>query len=134
MDAAGLSVEQQALRLAFESLSPRAPGISFKQFARVAAECEVHAARAGGRLCGAVLVLGKEVHACILPWARGRWFGRAQAALLNRVIEQHGEAITTATTEEGRRFVERLGFIQDNEIYRRSKPWVLNHFSARGHR
>ena len=130
MDAAGLTVERQAMLMAFESVAPRAPGVSFEQFTAAAAECHVHPVRARGRLCGAVLVRGCEIHACVLPWARGRWFGRAQAALLNRVIAQHGEAITTATTEEGRRFVERLGFIQDNEIYRRSTPWALKHFSA----
>jgi GNAT superfamily N-acetyltransferase len=129
MDAAGLTVEQQALRLAFEATAPRLGGMSFDAFAAGLRDFEVHPVLVRGRLCGAVLVRGPEIHACVLPAARGRWFGREQASLLNRVIEEHGEATTSATTEEGRLFVERLGFVNDNGIYRSHKKWALSQSS-----
>lgn len=129
MDAAGLSVDQQALRLAYESAAPRLDGMSFDAFLSGVAGFEVHPVLARGQLAGAVLVRGPEIHACVLPWARGRWFGRAEAALLNRVIDCHGAATTSATTEEGRLFVERLGFVNENGIYRSAKKWALNRFS-----
>lgn len=116
----------EALLLAYQSAADRLDGMTFSAFAAGAEPFEVHPVRVNGRMCGAVLVLGSEIHACVLPSARGRWFGRQEAALLNRVIEQYGEATTSATTEDGRRFVERLGFINDNGIYRSTKKWALN--------
>ena len=129
MDAAGLSAKQQALRLAYESAAQRLDGMSFDASQACVAGFEVHPVMARGRLCGAVLVRGSEIHACVLPWARGRWFGRAQAALLNRVIDAYGAATTSATTEDGRLFVERLGFVNENGIYRSTRKWALNRFS-----
>lgn len=121
MVAAGVT---EALRLAYESARGRLDGVTFEQFVEAVADFEVHPAHARGRLCGAVLVRGREMHVEVLPWARGQWFNRQHAALISRVIETHGEATTTATTEEGRRFVERLGFINDNGIYRSTKKWA----------
>lgn len=115
---------EDALLLAYESAAPRLGGMTFKAFAAATESFEIHPVHAGGRLCGAVLVRGSEVHACVLGWARGRWFGRREAALLDRVIEQYGEATTSATTEAGRLFVERLGFINDNGIYRSTRRWA----------
>lgn len=119
----------EPLRLAYESARGRLAGVTFEQFAVSVAGFEVHPVRARGRLCGAVLVRGKEVHACVMPWARCRWFGRPEAALLSQIIDTHGEATTTATTEDGRRFIERLGFINDNGIYRSTRKWALNRSS-----
>ncbi|WP_208281463.1 hypothetical protein [Massilia oculi] len=119
-----MSDRDHPLALAYQSAADRLGGMSFEEFVAATAEFEVHPVHAGGRLCGAVLVHGAEVHACVLPWARGRWFGKSEAALLNRVIDQHGEATTSATTEAGRRFVERLGFINDNGTYRSTKRWA----------
>lgn len=119
-----------ALLLAYQSAAPRLGGMTFPAFAAALSSFEVHPVHARGRLCGAVLVHGKEIHACVMPWARGRWFGRAEAALLNRVIDEYGEATTSATTEQGREFVERLGFIKHGNIYRSSKKWASKAFSA----
>ncbi len=119
----------EPLRLAYESARDRMAGVTFEQFAAEVADFDVHPVKVRGRLCGAVLVRGKEVHACVMPWARGRWFGRPEAALLSQIIDSHGEATTTATTEDGRRFVERLGFINDNGIYRSTRKWASNRSS-----
>ena len=117
---------EEALLLAYQSAAPRLDGMTFNAFAAATQSFEVHPVHVGKRPCGAVLVRGTEMHACVQDWARGRWFGRREAALLDRVIEQHGEATTSATTEAGRLFVERLGFINDSGIYRRSKKWASN--------
>jgi hypothetical protein len=105
------------------------PGVTLEQFAAEVADFDVHPVKARGRLCGAILVRGKEVHACVMPWVRGRWFGRKEAALLNLIIDTHGEVTTTASTEDGRLFVERLGFINDNGIYRSTRKWASNRSS-----
>lgn len=104
--------------------------MTFSTFAAAVSSFEIHPVHACGRPCGAVLVHCKEVHACVLPWARGRWFTRKEAELLNRIIDAHGEATTSATTDQGRVFVERLGFIKDGKIYRSSKKWALKQSSA----
>jgi hypothetical protein len=119
-------VVNEPLHLAYESARDRMPGVTFEQFAAEVAGFDVHPVKARGRLCGAILVRGNEMHPCVMPWAFGYWFGRAEAALLNQIIDTHGEATTTATTEEGRRFIERLGFINDNGIYRSTRKWALN--------
>lgn len=118
------------LHAAWLSTEGRLAGMSFFHFAQSLANAEVNEIQVEGKTCGAVIVIGSEIHACILPWAKGRWFGRKAVRILNRVIEEHGEATTHATTEEGRRFVQALGFEEHNGIYRSTKKWVLNQSSA----
>lgn len=114
------------LREAYQSLADRTTE-SFDQFKQFSSFCEIHPQYVGGVCCGAVLVFGSEIHACILPWAKGLWFSRRAIRLLNAVIAKHGKATTRATTDEGRRFVESLGFVADGEIYRRNRQWDLKH-------
>lgn len=102
----------------------------YEKFVAETAAFAVHAMWSGGRICGALMVQEAEVHACILPWAFGRWFGRRAARVLNAIIDDFGEATTHATTEKGRLFVEALGFRNVDGIYRSNKKWVLNRSSA----
>lgn len=101
----------QALQAAFDSIRKRAPGVTPDAFVAAAAWCDVHPVTVDGAVVGAVLVKGPEIHACVAESARGRWLTRRVLGILRGVIEQHGKAITRATTQEGAAFVKRLGFL-----------------------
>lgn len=101
-----------AVAKAFQAASDRMPGVSLEAFADALAGAQVHPVSVDGECVGAVIVRGCEIHACVLPSARGRWFGRAQAAILDGVLKKHGVASTSATTAQGVAFVQRLGFRQ----------------------
>jgi hypothetical protein len=73
-----------------------------------------------GKPAGAVLAIGNEVHACIDPAYRGRWMSKSALRLVDRIIDKFGQAVTQVTTEEGRQFVERLGFEKRGPLYVRS--------------
>lgn len=99
--------------------------VSLDDFVKEAQGWDVYGVRVGTNLAGAILVKGPEIHACILPFAKGKWFKREHFRLVNRVIDEHGYAQTHATTAEGEEFVSRLGFVRHGKVYRRSKPWAL---------
>jgi hypothetical protein len=106
-----------AVEAAYESALDRLGAVTLAEFREALIGCIVHPVTVAGEVAGAVIVKGSEVHACILPWAHKRWFGRGQARILNNIIARHGRATTQATTEAGRRFVERLGFTLDGDKY-----------------
>lgn len=101
---------------AWESVTPRA-AMSLAEFMRGIEGADVYPVSVDGVPVGAVIVSGPEVHACV-SGGYGRWFKREHFALLASIIKEHGYAQTSATTEQGRAFVERLGFKQDGEIWR----------------
>lgn len=107
------------IRAAYESAADRLNGLSFDDFSRALDRCEVHPVEVLGKTAGAIVVSGAEVHACVLPWARGLWLSKRMLRVLGGVIQKHGYALTTATTEEGRQFVERLGFFPDGPYYKK---------------
>ena len=107
----------EAIAAAYESARERLGGITAAEFAEGLAGWDVHPATVDGAIVGAVVVRGKELHACVIPEACGRWFKRREAAILAGVIAEHGCAVTTATTDAGRRFVERLGFVQAGDVF-----------------
>jgi hypothetical protein len=111
-----------ALHAAFESLSARAD-LSFEQFEAFAAGCDIHPVCVDGDIVGAVIVKGPDIHACILSQARGRWFSRRCALILNDVIARHGFARTSATTQEGMEFVMRLGFRPSGRDWLKEDPY-----------
>ena len=115
---------------AYEAVRDRLGGITLGEFVAATAGFHFEPVHVGGQLVGALVVAGNELHACIDPAARGRWLSKRVLRVLDAVIREHGEAVTRATTEEGRRFVEALGFVQDGEIYRSRKTWVWNRLSA----
>lgn len=104
-----------ALNIAYQSAADRMPGVTLEQFRAALAGAEVHPVTVDGNTAGAVIVQGAEVHACVLPWACGRWMSRAMLRVLDDVIARHGRAETSATTEAGRKFVQRLGFVPSGD-------------------
>ncbi len=114
------------LDAAFLSIAMRAD-VARADFDRLAAQAEVVGINVDGEPAGAVLIIGNHIHACVLPQYAGRWFSRKAARALNGVIERHGHALTNATTEAGRVFVERLGFKKVGDEYRKDEKWALNH-------
>ena len=101
----------KALDAAFASLAPRSQATR-AEFDSVASLAEVHPVKVDGVIAGAVLVIGSEIHACILPHSFGRWLTRPVLRVLDGVIAKHGRA-TTRVTEgctAGLGFVRRLGF------------------------
>ncbi len=110
-----------AIERAFEAVSPRMPGVSLAAFAKALAGFAVHPVAVDGACVGAVFVRECEIHACVLPSARGRWFGRPQARILDGVLRKYGVASTSATTAQGVEFVNRLGFRQFGE------RWLKGH-------
>jgi hypothetical protein len=99
----------EALCAAWESTRSRADW-SFAEFCELTNGWDCHAVTVDGQIAGAVMVKGPEIHACILPAFKGRWMSKAMLRILRGVVAEHGMAITHATTHEGARFVERLGF------------------------
>ena len=83
----------------------------------MAARADVLPVLVDGKPAGAVLAIGNEVHACIDPAYRGRWMNRDALRLVDRVILKFGQAVTQVTTDEGRKFVERLGFEKRGDLY-----------------
>jgi GNAT superfamily N-acetyltransferase len=113
-----------SLYAAWESVRGRW-NIEFDEFAELTKDWVVEPVVVDGKEAGAVLINGVEMHACILPFAQCRWFGKRMYRLINEVIDKHGYAQTHATTQDGIRFIERLGFKKHGESYRRSEKWAL---------
>ena len=118
----GLMVLEQSVKAAWESVSDRWP-VSFEAFCELVNDWEIVPIQVDGKVAGAVLINGPEMHACVLPFARKRWFTRRFHRLIDGIIEKHGYAQTHASTELGRQFIERLGFVRYGESYRKDKKW-----------
>ena len=95
---------------AYNSVHTRAPWVTHDAFVKFVEQSEVHPVEVEGRAVGAIVVNGPEIHACVDPEAHGLWYTKRAARLLSGVIEKNGYARTSATTEEGVKFVRRLGF------------------------
>ena len=106
-----------AVKAAYNSASARMPGVSLDDFASAVEKADVHPVCVRGECVGAVIVIGCEIHACILESARGLWFGRKHAQILRAVLQKYGVAATRATTEQGVQFVQRLGFRQFGSLW-----------------
>ena len=102
-----------AIEAAFHSAAGRMPWVSLGAFRDALAGAEVAPVVVDGETAGAVIVKGNEIHACVMPWACGLWMNKRFIRLLDSVIAKHGIAKTSATTEAGRQFVQRLGFVQE---------------------
>lgn len=99
----------EAIKAAHESVLPRLD-ISLSDFSEAIDDSEVLPVVVDGVTAGAVIVKGPEVHACILPWACGRWFTRKWLRVFENLLQENGRLVTSATTEAGERFVSGLGF------------------------
>ena len=99
------------LEIALASLQARAPHITADAFSEALADAVVHPVDVDGQPVGVVIVKGAEIHACIDPAMRGRWMSRKLLRVLYAVVDQFGAATTHATTDDGRQFVARIGFV-----------------------
>ena len=114
------------LEAAWASLVDRYP-VTFEEFQNSLDGWDVHPVHVRREVAGAILVKGPEIHACILPFAKGQWFGKKAIRVLNDTIEKNGYAQTHATTKEGEEFVSRLGFVNHGQHFRRTAKWALKH-------
>ncbi|WEF34856.1 hypothetical protein [Pseudoduganella chitinolytica] len=117
-------MDTPGLREAYEASQWDLKGMSYEQFSLALRGTRVEPVMVDGKCCGALVIAGNELHACVQPHVRGRWLSRRVLRLLDAVIAQHGEAVTRVTSDAGRRFVEALGFEKDGELYRSRKQWV----------
>jgi hypothetical protein len=121
-----MSHDADAIYAAWQSLSNRS-NVTYIEFIEFAKSCDVYSVLCNNVIAGAVLVIGPDIHACILPFAKGKWMNRKHLRIINAIIDKHGYAQTSATTDDGKDFVTRLGFVQDGSNFIRTKKWALNH-------
>lgn len=107
------SRREEALRAAFDSAIDRI----FERFKADLSDCDVLPIVVGGNVAGAIVARGPLLHACVLPEFKCRWMSKSVLRYLRAVIQKHGCAMTTASTQEGRDFVARLGFRLDGDVY-----------------
>ena len=119
---------EDARRIVFDSLRDRLCGVDFEHFQRALSDFEFLPVKVGGQTVGAILRKGSELHAAVLPCARGKWIGRSQLRVVAETIRKHGEATSSVMNghEAGHRFARRLGFVEcgrDNRItyYRKAQ-------------
>lgn len=103
-----------SLEDAYESAKGRLGGMTFDEFKQALEGWTVHDLNGG-----AILVNGPEIHVCIVERAKGMWATKRHFEVLREVVREHGYAQTSATTDEGIRFVQRLGFEREGD------KWVL---------
>lgn len=103
-------MREQAIVAAYESAKDRLDGMTLLEFSEALAGADVSPVVVDGVCAGAVIVSGPEMHACVLPWACGRWMSKRFLTLMGRVMGEYGRIVTFATTDAGERFVKRLGF------------------------
>jgi GNAT superfamily N-acetyltransferase len=108
-----MPTRNEALDKAFEAA--KIPGLPRELFKRRLVGWHVYPVSVCGELAGAILHKGAEVHACILPEYRGKWYTRKiYKEVLKPIIDSHGK-LTTAVPDSkpwGRDFVEKFGFKQ----------------------
>ena len=113
------------LKEAYESMQDRLQGMTFEQFEKETKDVEVTPVYYSGQVIGAMLVIKNNVHACIKPEFKGKWFGRVALRVISNIIDKYGEAISSATKEDGHKILISLGFIKDGNIYRSKRKWDL---------
>lgn len=117
-------MRDKAVEKAYIAVQGRLGGMSLDEFREATKNFEVVPIHYQGEIVGAMLACGKEVHCCVDPSLKGKWFGRVALQLISKIINEHGEAISRATTEDGHQILLAMGFIKDGEIYRSKRKWV----------
>lgn len=110
-----------AVTAAYESAMGRM-NVPLEVFYEAVSGWEVVPVRVDGKLVGAVLMNGPEIHACIKPEGFGKWLTKGVLRnTLCKVLKAHGKAVTRFTegNAAGEYFVTRLGFKKEGEA------WVL---------
>jgi hypothetical protein len=100
-----------ALDAAWESLQDRT-GFPREAFDAAARDAVVRPIQIEGKIVGALISIGPEIHACVKPAGFGRWMHKQALGVLRDIVRSHGRA-TTSVQERcvaGVEFVSRLGF------------------------
>lgn len=73
---------------------------------------EIEPIMINGEIVGGLTIVGPEIHATVVDSARGKWFRKGTKKVLDRLVKEHGYALTRVDKNEvvGKRFVQRLGF------------------------
>lgn len=103
---------EEARHAVYDSMVDRLHGLSYPKFLLLSKEWEIHPLRVEGKIVGALLVDGVEIHACVKPEGFKRWLTKPVLRILDNIIKEHGFALTRVTEGNtvGIEFVERLGF------------------------
>ena len=100
-------------QVAFEAVKDRLPsGFSFEQFLSKVTRFSFIPVKLKGKVVGAIMADGPEVHAAILPEAHNRWFNRTTIRWLNHRLSKFGKLVTKVLDDHtmGHEFAVRLGF------------------------
>lgn len=108
----------------YEEISERLT-ISKAEWLEAAKHWEMRPVEVNGELAAVVMVQGNEVHVAANSKFRGKWLSRKVIRnILGGLIEEYGQVITCVNwgNKDAAAFVERLGFVPDNVVYRLDKP------------
>lgn len=100
-------------RAVFEAVKDRLPaGYSFDQFTAKLHKYAFLPVVVGGVVVGAIMQHANEVHAAVLPEAKGRWYTKTVDRWLATQLAEHGTLTTKVLDghEAGHIFAKRLGF------------------------
>lgn len=105
-----------AIEAAYLSAKDRLPPeMGLEQFKESIKDFTVTPVVVRDQVCGAILNLGPEIHACILPWARKRWLSQGIVEnVVKPIIEKYGfiQTHVALDAEEGHQFVQKFGFVE----------------------
>ena len=108
----GMAAECQ--QIAYNVLKDRLPpDWTFETFAEKSTRFSFFPVIVNGECVGAIIFSGHDVHAAIMPKARGRWFNKRIARWFNNQLHLYGKLTTKVMTgyRMGHEFAERLGFV-----------------------
>ncbi len=100
-------------QVAFEAVKDRLPsGFSFEQFLSKVTRFSFIPVKLKGKVVGAIMADGPEVHVAVLPEAHKRWFNRTISRWLDRRLTKFGKLVTKVLDDHaiGHEFAIRLGF------------------------
>lgn len=106
------------IQAAYESAKDRMD-LSLEEFERAIDGADVFPLEVGGETAGAIIVIGAEIHVCVMPQYERRWANKRAVSVLNDVIEKHGYATTKPSTQRGEEFVKRVGFVNCGTFWKK---------------
>ena len=98
--------------------------LSRDEFIAQLKQWELKPVEVDGALAAVVMVKGNEVHVAVKPDCKGKWLKRSVIKrMLAPILDEYGEIVTSVSfgNDNGREFVERLGFVPDAVTYRMEK-------------
>lgn len=93
------------------------PGIGFSDFLRSAEKFTFFPVISNGAIVGAYFNRGNEVHAAVMPEARGMWFSKRVVRWINSLLSEYGVLTTKVMADHipGHEFAKRLGFVKTGQ-------------------